>query len=117
MSEPRISDEHGSVEQRLEEMKREVDALQVHVMREKAPWWKQVPVVVTLLVSLAALAFSFWSFQRGESRFDRQQEHEAGRARTDGRFDAGSGPTLANRFAELLPMLLRVGTVISEPVR
>jgi tetratricopeptide (TPR) repeat protein len=69
--------EQGRLDDRLDTMKRELDALQIHVMKEKAPWWKQVPIIVPLLISLGALAFSFWSFQRGEARLDRQEEHDA----------------------------------------
>ena len=74
---PRTHADQGRVEDRLETMKRELDALQIHVMKEKAPWWRQVPVIVPLLISLGALAFSFWSFQRGEARLDREEEHGA----------------------------------------
>ena len=73
----RTDGEQGRPEDRLETMKRELDALQIHVMKEKTPWWRQVPLIVPLLISLIALAFSFWSFQRGEARLDRQEEHDA----------------------------------------
>jgi hypothetical protein len=69
--------EQGRPEDSLETVKRELDALQIHVMKEKTPWWRQVPLIVPLLISLTALSFSFWSFQRGEARLDRQEEHDA----------------------------------------
>lgn len=65
------------VESRVDEIKREVDALQVHVMEKAAPWYKQIPLVVTLLVSVAALGFSFWTNNKSEERLVRQDRHAA----------------------------------------
>ena len=67
----------ASLEGRLETLKRELDALQIHVMSAQAPWYKQVPVIVSVLISVAALAFSFWTANRGEERLNRQEEHQA----------------------------------------
>jgi hypothetical protein len=69
--------EPTSLDVRLDALKRELDALQIQVMSERAPWYKQVPVIVSLLVSVAALGFSFWTAKKGEDRLDRQEEHEA----------------------------------------
>lgn len=40
---------------KVDGIKKEVDALQVHVMRERKPWYKQIPIIVSVL----ALLFSF----------------------------------------------------------
>lgn len=58
-------------------MKREIDALQVQAMHEARPWYKQLPVLVSLVVSVAALGFSFWTDYKSGVRLDRQEEHEA----------------------------------------
>jgi hypothetical protein len=65
------------LEGRLDTVKRELDALQIHVMKEKTPWYRQVPVIVSLLVSVGALAFSFWTDLKAEDRLELQREHEA----------------------------------------
>ena len=59
----------------LDTMKSEIDALQVQVMKGTAPWYKQIPVVVSLLVSVMALGFSFWTNERSENRIERQDQH------------------------------------------
>jgi hypothetical protein len=74
---PETSDQPDSLEAQLDTMKRELDALQIHVMRETTPWHKQVPVVVPLLLSVAALGFSFWSAAKGEGRLNREEHHQA----------------------------------------
>jgi tetratricopeptide (TPR) repeat protein len=65
------------LEGRVDAIKREVDGLQVHLMEKTAPWYKQVPLVVSLLVSVLALGFSFWSNNKSEERLDRQDRHAA----------------------------------------
>lgn len=69
--------EGHDLEGRLDTMKRELDALQIHVMKDKARWYMQVPVVVSLLVSAAALFFSFWTDSKSEDRLENQKRHEA----------------------------------------
>ena len=63
------------LERRVDTMKREVDALQVHVLRSAAPWYTQVPVIVPILVSLLALGFAFYTNDKSENRASREEEH------------------------------------------
>jgi hypothetical protein len=67
----------SELEARVDALKREVDALQVHLMAKASPWYKQVPLVVSLLVSLAALGFSFWTNHKSEERLERQDRTAA----------------------------------------
>jgi hypothetical protein len=63
------------LEDRVATIKREVDALQVHVMEKAKPWYRQIPVLVSLIVSIGALSFSFWTNYKAEDRLDREEEH------------------------------------------
>jgi hypothetical protein len=70
--------EHDNgVDAQLGIMKREIDALQIEASRATAKWYKQVPVVVSVLVSVVALAFSFGTTIVSERRLAREDEHEA----------------------------------------
>jgi tetratricopeptide (TPR) repeat protein len=69
--------EHDDVEAQLSLMKREIDALQIEASRAGAKWYKQVPVVVSVLVSVLALAFSFGTTIVSERRLAREDDHEA----------------------------------------
>jgi hypothetical protein len=63
------------LERRMDTMKREVDALQVHVLKGAAPWYTQVPVIVPILVSLLALGFAFYTNDKSENRASREEQH------------------------------------------
>jgi hypothetical protein len=71
------ADRNEDLEQRIETMKREIDALQVQVVEQAKPWWRQIPVLVTILVSVSALGFSFWTDYKSEDRIGREEEHDA----------------------------------------
>jgi tetratricopeptide (TPR) repeat protein len=72
------ADRSEDLEQRVATMKRELDALQIHVMEAaKPPWYKRLAVFVPIAVSFGALAFSFWTDQKAEDRLNRQEAHEA----------------------------------------
>jgi hypothetical protein len=58
-------------------MKREIDALQIQAMKSDRPWYKQVPVIAPLLVSLLALLFSFATTYVAEHRVAREERHDA----------------------------------------
>jgi hypothetical protein len=65
------------LERRLDTMKRELDALQIHVMKE-VPWYKKhAPLIISLAVSLLAVALSFWTFHQSERRVELQDRHAA----------------------------------------
>lgn len=68
-------DRDEDLNERLTTIKREVDALQVHVMEKAKPWYRQIPVLVSLIVSIGALSFSFWTNYKAEDRLDREEEH------------------------------------------
>jgi hypothetical protein len=57
-------------------MKHEIDALQIEVMKERGPWYKQVTVIVPVVVSIVALAFSFATTYISEKRIDREERHQ-----------------------------------------
>lgn len=63
------------LERRVDTIKREVDALQIHVMKGSAPWYKQVPVIVPIVVSLIALSFAFYTNDKSENRATREEQH------------------------------------------
>ncbi len=53
--------------QRVDTMKREIDALQIAILSQKKPWYKEIPIIV----SVAALLFSFGTtyVRTGEPNF------------------------------------------------
>jgi hypothetical protein len=61
------------LEGRLDTMKRELDALQIHVMKDRTPWYKQGAVAI----SVVALAFSAFTHYTSEARIERQDRHAA----------------------------------------
>jgi hypothetical protein len=63
----------STLEARVEVMKREIDALQIQVMKDRGPWYKQVPVLVPLLVSVIALGFSFATTYVAEQRIEQEE--------------------------------------------
>jgi tetratricopeptide (TPR) repeat protein len=65
------------LESRVAMMKREVDALQLQATEAARPWYRHVPVVLPILVSVAALLFSFGATYFSEKRLDRQEKHAA----------------------------------------
>ena len=71
------TDRNEDLEQRVATMKREVDALQVQAMEKAKRWHTLGPVVVSLIVSVLALGFSFWTNQKSENRLEQQERHEA----------------------------------------
>jgi tetratricopeptide (TPR) repeat protein len=58
-------------------MKREIDALQIQAAEASRSWYRQFPVVLPILVSVAALLFSFAATYFSEKRLDRQEAHAA----------------------------------------
>jgi tetratricopeptide (TPR) repeat protein len=66
----------ATLEQRVDVMKQEIDALQIEAMRTNAPWYRQVPVLVPLVVSVLAFVFSLATTVVGERRIAREEEHE-----------------------------------------
>jgi hypothetical protein len=67
----------SSADAQLLTMKREIDALQIEAARVGAKWYRQVPVVVSVLVSVLALAFSFGTTLLSEKRLAREDDHAA----------------------------------------
>lgn len=65
------------LEERVSTLKQEVDALQIHVMERAKPWYRALPVLIPLVVSVIALGFSFWTDYKAEARLNREEEHEA----------------------------------------
>ncbi len=63
------------LDSRLETMKREIDALQIQVMKGGAPWYTQVPVIIPMLVSVLALGFAFYTNHEAENRVSREEQH------------------------------------------
>jgi hypothetical protein len=67
--------EEDDLHRRIDTVKHEVDALQIHVMRASSPWYRQLSTLVPLFVSVAALLFSFATTYISESRVHRQETH------------------------------------------
>jgi tetratricopeptide (TPR) repeat protein len=74
--EPGSADRNEELDERVATMKREIDALQIQMAEKTKPWWKQLSVLLPLLVSFGALSFSIWTDQKSDDRIERQQEHE-----------------------------------------
>jgi len=53
--------------QRLESLKQEVDALQVAVMSAKAPWYRDIPTIVSVLALIFSLGTTFVSYQKSKA--------------------------------------------------
>lgn len=62
-----------TLEEKFELMKREVDALQIHIMESKTPWYKSA----SNLVSIIALAFSFGTTVVSYRHADQQDDQSA----------------------------------------
>lgn len=71
------TDRNEELDERVAVMKREVDALQIQMAEKARPWWKQIPVLLPLIISLGALSFSVWTDQKSENRLERRDEHDA----------------------------------------
>lgn len=50
----------------FELLKKEVDALQVAVMREQIPWYKQMPIIVSVIALLFSFSTTFVSYKKSE---------------------------------------------------
>ena len=64
-----------SLEQKIETMKREIDALQITVMSQKKPWYREVPVMVSVIALLFSFGTTFVSYQRTQIQ-DVQSRHQ-----------------------------------------
>lgn len=71
------ADHSADLEERVSTLKQEVDALQIHVMEGAKRWYRQLPVLIPLVVSVLALGFSFWTDYKAEARLNREEAHEA----------------------------------------
>jgi hypothetical protein len=58
-------------------MNREIDALQVQVMKDRGPWYRQVPVVVPLVVSVMAFALALVTTLLSQDQVARKEKHDA----------------------------------------
>ena len=56
-----MSDDLG---ERVDTMKREIDALQIAVMSQKKPWYKEIPVIVSVVALLFSFGTTVVSFRR-----------------------------------------------------
>ena len=65
--------EQGDLQDRLLSLKEEVDALQITVMKQSGPWYKEVPTIVSLL----ALLFSFGTTWVSHNRSNAQDIQNA----------------------------------------
>jgi hypothetical protein len=63
----------GSLEEQILIMKREIDSLQIESAQKKTPWFKQIPV----LVSIGALLLAGLTTYYSERRSDEQELHNA----------------------------------------
>jgi hypothetical protein len=63
-----------ALREKLDDVKREVDGLQIHVMQESKPWWQQIPVIVSVAASLFSM-FTWWDSTRRTSLDQRHQAH------------------------------------------
>lgn len=73
----RWADRIERLEGRIDLMKREVDELQIEASKERTPWHRSPPVLMPILVSIAAFTFSVWSGLQADARIERQDQHAA----------------------------------------
>lgn len=88
----------GPVEKRLERMKGEIDALQVHLLKLERPWYTDGAVIVSGLALLFSFGTTWVSYQQAQKQ-ERQQE--ASDARADLRTFILRLSALPKEYAEL----------------
>jgi hypothetical protein len=69
-------DERSSLERRVDTMKQEIDALQIEVMKGSSPWYRNIPVVVSMVVAVLAFVFSLVTTILSDRRIEQEEKHQ-----------------------------------------
>jgi hypothetical protein len=73
---PPSPEERSSLERRVDTMKQEIDALQIEVMKGSSPWYRNIPVVVSMVVAVLAFVFSLVTTVLSDRRIDKEEKHQ-----------------------------------------
>src|SRR3954463_15025024 len=69
-------EERSSLERRVDTMKQEIDALQIEVMKGSSPWYRNIPVVVSMAVAVLAFVFSLVTTVLSDRRIGQEEKHQ-----------------------------------------
>lgn len=65
------TEQNYKLREKVETLKNEVDALQINILKQNKPWYKNIPIILSIM----ALLFSFGTTYVSNNRIARQETH------------------------------------------